>query len=68
MTRDNIEMQRVILLNMDAPQHTRMRAIISRGFTPRLLVKGPIFLGLFGLPSLVAIGNVSCHEPAAVTS
>ncbi len=28
-------MQRVILLNMDAPQHTRMRAIISRGFTPR---------------------------------
>ena len=35
MTRDAIEMQRVILLNMDAPQHTRMRAIISRGFTPR---------------------------------
>jgi cholest-4-en-3-one 26-monooxygenase len=35
MTRDRIEMQRVILLNMDAPQHTRMRAIISRGFTPR---------------------------------
>jgi len=35
MTRDNIDMQRVILLNMDAPQHTRMRSIISRGFTPR---------------------------------
>jgi cholest-4-en-3-one 26-monooxygenase len=35
MDRDSIEMQRVILLNMDAPQHTRMRAIISRGFTPR---------------------------------
>jgi cholest-4-en-3-one 26-monooxygenase len=35
MDRDNIDMQRVILLNMDAPQHTRMRAIISRGFTPR---------------------------------
>jgi cholest-4-en-3-one 26-monooxygenase len=35
MTRDRLEMQRVILLNMDAPQHTRMRAIISRGFTPR---------------------------------
>jgi cholest-4-en-3-one 26-monooxygenase len=33
--RDQIEMQRVILLNMDAPQHTRMRAIVSRGFTPR---------------------------------
>jgi cholest-4-en-3-one 26-monooxygenase len=35
MERENIEMQRVIMLNMDAPQHTRMRAIISRGFTPR---------------------------------
>ncbi|MDP9117675.1 MAG: cytochrome P450 [Actinomycetota bacterium] len=35
MDRDQIDMQRVILLNMDAPQHTRMRAIISRGFTPR---------------------------------
>ena len=35
MTREQIEMQRVILLNMDAPQHTRMRSIVSRGFTPR---------------------------------
>jgi cholest-4-en-3-one 26-monooxygenase len=35
MERENIEMQRVIMLNMDAPQHTRMRSIISRGFTPR---------------------------------
>jgi cholest-4-en-3-one 26-monooxygenase len=34
-TREQIEMQRVILLNMDPPQHTRMRSIISRGFTPR---------------------------------
>jgi cholest-4-en-3-one 26-monooxygenase len=33
--RDQIEMQRVILINMDAPQHTRMRSIVSRGFTPR---------------------------------
>lgn len=35
MERENIDLQRVIMLNMDAPQHTRMRAIISRGFTPR---------------------------------
>ena len=35
MTREALEMQRVILLNMDAPQHTKLRAIISRGFTPR---------------------------------
>ena len=37
MERDNIDMQRVIMLNMDAPQHTRMRSIISRGFTPRAI-------------------------------
>jgi cholest-4-en-3-one 26-monooxygenase len=35
MERENIDMQRVIILNMDAPQHTRMRSIVSRGFTPR---------------------------------
>jgi len=33
--RENIEMQRVILLNMDPPQHTQARRIVSRGFTPR---------------------------------
>ncbi|MGN6609165.1 MAG: cytochrome P450 [Jatrophihabitans sp.] len=37
MEREQIEMQRVILLNMDAPQHTRMRQIISKGFTPRAI-------------------------------
>jgi cholest-4-en-3-one 26-monooxygenase len=35
MEREQIDMQRVILINMDAPQHTRMRSIVSRGFTPR---------------------------------
>jgi cholest-4-en-3-one 26-monooxygenase len=35
MTRDSIDLQRSVLLNMDAPQHTRLRKIISRGFTPR---------------------------------
>ena len=35
MTRDAIDLQRNVLLNMDAPQHTRLRKIISRGFTPR---------------------------------
>jgi cholest-4-en-3-one 26-monooxygenase len=33
--RENIEMQRFVLLNQDAPQHTRMRKLISKGFTPR---------------------------------
>ncbi|CDO88856.1 steroid C27-monooxygenase [Mycobacterium triplex] len=29
------ETGKFVLLNMDAPQHTRLRKIISRGFTPR---------------------------------
>jgi cholest-4-en-3-one 26-monooxygenase len=37
MTRDAIDLQRSVLLNMDAPHHTRLRKIISRGFTPRAI-------------------------------
>jgi cholest-4-en-3-one 26-monooxygenase len=33
--RDAIEMQRVILLNMDPPEQTKVRGIVSRGFTPK---------------------------------
>ncbi|MBS9533119.1 cytochrome P450 [Mycobacterium sp. M1] len=33
--RDNIDMQRTIMLNQDAPTHTRLRRIVARGFTPR---------------------------------
>ncbi|SON63069.1 Steroid C26-monooxygenase [Mycobacterium simulans] len=32
---EHIERGKFVLLNMDAPQHTRLRKIISRGFTPR---------------------------------
>ncbi|MEV6274248.1 cytochrome P450 [Nocardia sp. NPDC051832] len=35
--RENIDMQRLVLLNMDAPDHTKLRKIISRGFTPRVI-------------------------------
>jgi cholest-4-en-3-one 26-monooxygenase len=35
--REAIEMQRVIMLNMDPPQHTKIRGIVSRGFTPRAI-------------------------------
>src|SRR5271156_5129696 len=35
MTREQVELQRSVMLNMDAPHHTRLRKIISRGFTPR---------------------------------
>ncbi len=35
MTRDQVELQRVMLINQDPPDHTKTRGIISRGFTPR---------------------------------
>ncbi|MFF3558509.1 cytochrome P450 [Streptomyces sp. NPDC002574] len=35
MRRDRIDAQRLILLNMDPPEHTRLRRIVQRGFTPR---------------------------------
>jgi cholest-4-en-3-one 26-monooxygenase len=35
VTPESIEMQRLILLNIDPPQHTKLRGIVSRGFTPR---------------------------------
>ncbi len=35
MEREQIEMQRVMLINQDPPEHTATRQIISRGFTPR---------------------------------
>ncbi|EUA23274.1 steroid C27-monooxygenase [Mycobacterium xenopi 4042] len=37
MAREDIEVQRFVMLNMDAPHHTRLRKIISRGFTPRAI-------------------------------
>jgi cholest-4-en-3-one 26-monooxygenase len=37
-TRDQIELQSaVIMLNIDPPQHTKLRGIVSRGFTPRAI-------------------------------
>ena len=37
MQREKVEMQRVMLLNQDPPEHTATRHIISRGFTPRAI-------------------------------
>jgi cholest-4-en-3-one 26-monooxygenase len=34
-TREQVELQRVIMLNTDPPHHTKVRGIVSRGFTPR---------------------------------
>jgi cholest-4-en-3-one 26-monooxygenase len=35
VNRENIDAARASMLNIDAPHHTRLRKIISRGFTPR---------------------------------
>ena len=35
MTEERLEANRLVLLNMDAPQHTKLRRIVSKGFTPR---------------------------------
>ncbi|HWV27771.1 MAG TPA: cytochrome P450 [Aeromicrobium sp.] len=35
MTREQVELQRVMLINQDPPEQTKIRQIISRGFTPR---------------------------------
>jgi cholest-4-en-3-one 26-monooxygenase len=37
MTRDKIEMQRLIMLNIDPPKHSKVRGIVSRGFTPKAI-------------------------------
>jgi cholest-4-en-3-one 26-monooxygenase len=37
MERENIEVQRFLMLNQDPPQHTATRRIVSRGFTPRAI-------------------------------
>ncbi len=34
---EQIELQRLMMLNMDPPQHTRQRSFVNRGFTPRMI-------------------------------
>src|SRR5581483_5759614 len=36
-TREQIEMQRLIMLNTDPPHHTQLRQTVSKGFTPRVI-------------------------------
>ncbi|WP_282692016.1 cytochrome P450 [Streptomyces sp. CC208A] len=35
--REQIDAQKLIMLNMDPPEHTRVRQIVQRGFTPRAI-------------------------------
>jgi len=37
MSRERIEMQRLIMLNQDPPKHSATRRIVSRGFTPKMI-------------------------------
>src|SRR6266699_389594 len=37
VTQESLDMQRLILLNLDPPLHTKLRGIVSRGFTPRAI-------------------------------
>ncbi|HET6499218.1 MAG TPA: cytochrome P450 [Amycolatopsis sp.] len=39
LTDEGMDANRLVLLNMDAPQHTKLRRIVSRGFTPRAISK-----------------------------
>jgi len=32
-----VERMRVMMINMDPPQHSRLRGLVSRGFTPRMI-------------------------------
>jgi cholest-4-en-3-one 26-monooxygenase len=36
-TQQHVDTGRFVMLNMDAPHHTRLRRIVSRGFTPRAI-------------------------------
>jgi cytochrome P450 len=36
-TEEQLELQRMMMLNQDPPEHTRKRSIVNRGFTPRTI-------------------------------
>jgi cholest-4-en-3-one 26-monooxygenase len=36
---DRLPQQRLMMLNMDPPGHTRLRSLVNRGFTPRMIGK-----------------------------
>jgi cholest-4-en-3-one 26-monooxygenase len=36
---EQIDQQRMFMLNQDPPQHTRTRQLVNRGFTPRMIAK-----------------------------
>ncbi|KAA0109359.1 cytochrome P450 [Mycolicibacterium sp. P1-5] len=39
MTKDQVDITKALLINHDAPEHTRLRKLVSRLFTPRAVAK-----------------------------
>ncbi|WP_165774021.1 cytochrome P450 [Mycolicibacterium sphagni] len=39
MTKDQVEITKALLINHDAPEHTRLRKLVARLFTPRAVAK-----------------------------
>ena len=37
MPEEDLEGQQLMMLNMDPPDHTRLRALVNKGFTPRMI-------------------------------
>jgi cholest-4-en-3-one 26-monooxygenase len=37
MPAENLEQQRLMMLNMDPPMHTRYRRLVNKGFTPKMI-------------------------------
>jgi cholest-4-en-3-one 26-monooxygenase len=37
--QEQIDQQRMFMLNQDPPEHTRMRQLVNRGFTPRMIAR-----------------------------
>lgn len=37
LPEDNLAFIRMIMLNMDPPQHTKYRRLVSKGFTPKIV-------------------------------
>ena len=39
MPDEQVAQQQMMMLNMDPPEHTRLRSLVNRGFTPRMIAK-----------------------------
>src|SRR3954462_11594430 len=39
MTKDQVDITKALLINHDAPEHTRLRKLVARLFTPRAVAK-----------------------------